>query len=127
MTDRITANLPSRDLKKTAAFYGALGFVVGFKDDGWMILNRGSLELEFFPMPELDPKQSWFSACVRVDDLDALYEAFKAAGLNEDCRGIPRLTAPKLEPFGLRMFALVDLDGSLLRCIDNRTTTPGES
>ena len=121
MTDRISANLPSRDLDKTAVFYEALGFTVGFKDDGWMILNRGPLELEFFPMPDLNPKTSWFSACVRVNDLDALYAAFLRAGLSDNCRDTPRLSPPADE-HGMRMFALVDLDGSLLRCIDNGTT-----
>ncbi|MEZ5997017.1 MAG: bleomycin resistance protein [Hyphomonadaceae bacterium] len=124
MTDRVTANLPSRDLDKTAAFYEALGFQVRFKDDGWMILDRGPLELEFFPMPKLKPEESWFSACFRVDDLDALYADFRAAGLSGDCRDAPRLTPPKTESFGLRLFALVDLDGSLIRCIDNRSTVP---
>ena len=124
MTDRATPNLPSRDLDKSAAFYQALGFKPRFKDEGWMILDRGPLELEFFPMPQLDPKQSWFSACFRVDDLDALYDAFLGAGLSDDCRDVPRLTPPQLEPFGLRLFALVDPDGSLIRCIDNRTTVP---
>ena len=122
MTDRATANLPSRDLDATAAFYQALGFTVRFKDEGWMILDRGPLELEFFPMPELDPKQSWFSACFRVDDLDALYASFLTAGLSNDCRATPRMTPPQTESFGLRLFALVDPDGSLIRCIDNRTT-----
>ncbi len=117
--DRITANLPSRDLNATAAFYGALGFGVGFKDDGWMILDRGSLQLEFFPMPDLNPLTSCFSACVRVDDLDALYADFLKLGLPSDCWSTPRLTPPETEAHGLRMFALVDLDGSLLRCIQN--------
>jgi catechol 2,3-dioxygenase-like lactoylglutathione lyase family enzyme len=122
MADRATANLPSRDLDATAAFYGTLGFEVGFKDDGWMILERGSLELEFFPMPDLDPAESWFSACLRVDDLDGLYAAFQQAGLPGDAGSIPRLTPPRNEPYGLRMFALIDPDGSLIRCIDNRST-----
>ncbi len=121
MTDRVTANLPSRDLDKTAAFYEGLGFTVGFKDEGWMILRRGPLELEFFPMSELDPKASWFSACFRVDDLDGLYAQFKKAGLPDNCCDTPRLNPPQTEEHGLRMFALVDPDGSLIRCIDNRS------
>jgi hypothetical protein len=123
MADRATANLPSRDFAVTADFYGALGFAALFRDDGWMILVRGSLELEFFPMPQLKPKESWFSACLRVDDLDGLYAGFAAAadtaGLSRSATAIPRLTPPVLEPFGLRMFALVDPDGSLIRCISN--------
>jgi len=122
MPDRITANLPARDLDAAAAFYAALGFAVSFKDRGWMILRRGTLELEFFPFPDLDPRQSSFSACVRVDDLDALYAEFLAAKLPDKSSSIPRLTPPKTEPFGIRFFALIDLDGSLLRCIDNRST-----
>lgn len=119
MTDRATANLPARSLDETEAFYAALGFNVAFKDEGWMILQRGSLELEFFPHPELDPKQSWFSACLRVDDLDALYAAFQQAGLPNDCWSTPRLTPPVIEDHGMRIFALVDPNGSLIRCIDN--------
>jgi catechol 2,3-dioxygenase-like lactoylglutathione lyase family enzyme len=122
MSDRITANLPARDFERTRAFYEALGFDVSFKDSGWMILRRGALELEFFPYPDLDPFQNSFSACVRVDDLDGLYAAFAAAGVSNEPSAIPRLTSPRTESFGLRFFALVDPDGSLLRCIDNRST-----
>lgn len=120
MKDRITANLPSRDFAKTAAFYEALGFEVGFRDEGWMILSRGSLELEFFPLDH-DPRQSCFSACVRVNVLDDLFTEFRKAGVPSDGRAIPRLTPPEAM-HGLRMFALVDPDGSLLRCIDNAST-----
>jgi hypothetical protein len=122
MVDRITANLPARDFDATAAFYQALEFAVSFQDAGWMIMRRGPLELEFFPYPDLDPRQSSFSACVRVDDLDALYADFLKASLPNDSRSIPRMNPPRTEPFGLRFFGLVDLDGSLLRCIDNRST-----
>lgn len=113
--DRVTANLPAIDFDATAVFYAQLGFIVEFKDDGWMILSRGPLEIEFFAYPDLDPWTSSFSACIRVADIDALYAAFAAAGLPR--LGIPRLTGPKNEPFGLRMCALVDLNGSLLRCL----------
>lgn len=122
MADRITANLPARDMDATALFYEALGFEVAFKDHGWMIVNRGALELEFFPHPELNPRESCFSACLRVDDLDALYADFMKAGLPTDCASTPNISGPpKVEPFGLRMFTLIDANGSLLRCICNRS------
>jgi hypothetical protein len=115
MRERITANLPARSFDETAAFYGTLGFAVAFRDEGWMILRRGDLEIEFFPHPELDPSTSWFSACVRVVDADRLHAAWRDARL--PTHGIPRMTEPVDEPCGLRMFALVDPNGSLLRCI----------
>jgi catechol 2,3-dioxygenase-like lactoylglutathione lyase family enzyme len=117
--DRITANLPSRDFAATIAFYGALGFTPSHHDEGWLILRRGPLELEFFPHPEVDPRASWFSACVRVDDLEGILADWSKAGLPGDRMSIPRLTGIfKLEG-APRMFALVDADGSLLRVLDN--------
>lgn len=122
--DRITANLPSNDLDATQAFYARLGFQTAFKDEGWMILRSSDLELEFFPW-KLDQERSAFSACVRVDDLEALQARFAEASLPGDDRSIPRMSQPVLQ-HGLRMFFLVDLDGSLLRCIENpRVTRPG--
>lgn len=119
-SDRITANLPSRDFAATAAFYGALGFGIDWQDDGWMILSRGPLVVEFFHHPEVDPWSSWFSACIRVSDPDALYRDWQAAGLSSDHRAIPRLTGFFTPVPAPRMFALVDCDGSLLRCMGNR-------
>jgi hypothetical protein len=119
MTDRTTPNLPSRDFDATAAFYARLGFAVDYRDPTWMILSRGPLVVEFFPHPDCDPKTSWFSACIRTDDLDGLHAAFGDAGLPDDLRAIPRLTAPQTRPPVPRMFALVDLDGSLWRCLAN--------
>lgn len=119
MTDRITANLPSRDFTASEAFYGRLGFTVDYRDDHWMILSRGPLVLEFFPHPDLDPSQSWFSACVRVDDPDALLDEWRRLGLSSDTTAIPRLTGFFNPGQALRMFVLVDPDGSLLRVIDN--------
>ena len=119
MADRITANLPARNFDATIAFYGRLGFAVGFHDSGWLMLNRGPLELEFFPHPGLVPRDSWFSACIRVDDLDDLLAEWRAAGLTDDPRAVPRLTSVVHHPPVPRMFALVDLDGSLLRCLEN--------
>ena len=89
------------------------------RDDGWMILKRGALELEFFPHPDLVPGESWFSACIRVDDPDALHAEWKALGLPGDHRAIPRQTGFFQPGEAPRMFALVDADGSLLRCMGN--------
>ncbi|MGZ9809725.1 bleomycin resistance protein [Pseudoroseicyclus sp. H15] len=121
MADRITANLPAIDMAETEAFYATLGFEPPYRSDGWMILTRGPLELEFFHAPGLKPAESWHSACIRVDDLDGLYAAFTEAGLSDNPRAIPRLTPPGRDPDPEvpRLFFLVDLNGSLLRCLEN--------
>ena len=119
MSDRAVPNLPSRNFDITEQFYAALGFVRGWRDDGWMILKRGGLTLEFFPHPELDPLTSNFSCCLRLDDLDPFYAACLATGLPETCWGQPRLHPPKLEESGMRIGALIDPDGTLIRLIQN--------
>lgn len=113
--DRIVANLPARDLDETERFYMALGFETRFKSDGWLIMTSGSLELEFFLHAKLKPKESWHSASVRVADVDAVHHRWSVAGLPD--QGIPRLTPPQDQPWGLREADLVDVNGSLLRIL----------
>jgi catechol 2,3-dioxygenase-like lactoylglutathione lyase family enzyme len=119
MTDQATPNLPSRDFDATKRFYGALGFVEYSRDEGWMILRRGGLMLEFFPFPDLDPLESRFSCCLRLDELERFYAACQASGLREAETGFPRIVPPKIESSGQRVAYLVDLDGSLVRMIQN--------
>ena len=119
MADHATPNLPSRDFDKTAAFYGALGFEAGWRDAGWMILKRGEAMLEFFPYPDLDPKESSFGCCLRLDDIDALYDAARSAGVPEGRTGQPRLHPATVEPSGLRIAYLIDPDGTLVRLVQN--------
>lgn len=120
MASRITANLPSRDFAATVAFWGRLGFAPRYRDEGWLILDRGPFEVEFFPHPDLVPGESWFSACLRSDDIEALLDDWRGAGIPGGKTGIPRLTGIFKLPGAPRMFALVDPDGSLLRVLDNR-------
>lgn len=113
--DQIVANLPAIDLMETSEFYQNLGFSEDFRDDGWLMMSLGGLKLEFFPYPDLDPFQSSFSACVRVSNVDDYYKSWQS--LNLPKWGIPRLTAPKDMEFGMRMAALIDKNGSLLRIL----------
>ena len=126
MTDqgKITANLPSRDFDKTEAFYHALGFQTVYRGDAWMIIQRSGMMVEFFPHPELNTQTSWFSASMRLADIDAMHREWAALGLPSDQNETPRLT----EPFSLggdapRMFALIDPDGSLWRVMEGTKDT----
>ena len=119
MADRSTPNLPSRDFEASSRFYGALGFTERWRDEGWVILERGGIMLEFFAYPTLDPLTSWFSCCLRLDDLDEFYGLCRAAGMVEASSGQPRLHPPRVQEWGGRMAALIDPDGTLLRLIQN--------
>ena len=119
MSDRAVPNLPSRDFEMTIAFYGRFGFNLAYRDDGWLILRRAELHLEFFLFPELDPEQSSFMCSIRVDDLDGLYRQIEAAGVVEKSAGRPRLHPVRLQPWGQRAGFLIDPDGTQLQLIQN--------
>jgi catechol 2,3-dioxygenase-like lactoylglutathione lyase family enzyme len=119
--DRAVPNLPSRDFDATESFYGgALGFARVFRDDGWMILTRGGLQLEFYPAPDIDPWSSGFMCCLRVADVDELYEAARRSGVPEKTTGMPRLHPVRMQEWGLRAGYLIDLDGTQLTLIEQR-------
>ena len=117
MATTATPNLPSRDFSVTSEFYGRLGFTQSYRDDGWMILTRDGAMVEFFAAPQLDPATSSFSCCLRMDDVDAFYRECLAAGLPEVTTGFPRIHPPRLEGSGLRIGAVLEPDGTLLRLI----------
>ena len=117
--DRATPNLPSRDFDMTERFYAPLGFVRSWRDEGWMILRRGDLQLEFFLFRDLDPATSYAGSCLRIDDIHEFYAVCRAAGIEEKPTGWPRLHPLKVEPWGGRVGALIDPDCSLLRLIQN--------
>jgi catechol 2,3-dioxygenase-like lactoylglutathione lyase family enzyme len=120
--DHATPNLPARNFEATSIFYSKLGFEETWRDRGWMILERGGLTLEFFPYPDLDPLESSFSCCLRLDDLDAFHRTCRDSGIPGGHMGQPRLSPPKLEASGLVIGYLVDPDGTLLRLVQNPRT-----
>jgi len=117
-SDRAVPNLPSRDFDATEAFYAGFGFDRTFRNEGWMIITRGGLQLEFFPYPTLDPATSNFMCSIRVADVDELFEAIVEAGVSVRSTGAPRLHPVRMQPWGLRAGYLIDLDGTQLALIE---------
>lgn len=119
--DHISANLPSRDFARTETFYHALGFGTLFRDETWMILTWQEQLVEFFPYPDLKPKESWFSASLRSDNISALHEIWAKCNHWPASAETPRLTEimPGKGPIPA-MFAMIDPDGSLWRIMEQK-------
>jgi len=84
-----------------------------------MILSWQGHWVEFFPHPDLDPKDSWFSACIRVPEIDALYAKWSALDWDHTPGGFPNIGAPiELGGEAPRMFTIGDPDGSLWRVLE---------
>ena len=115
-TERPEPILPARNLDETRAFYEKLGFIPWFgADAAWAyeIFSRGHLVVHFFAEPGLTPAKNDSSCYWRVKDADRFYQEFAALRLPSE--GIPRLTAPVDQPWGMREFTLVDPSGNLVR------------
>lgn len=122
MTDRAVPNLPSRDLAATAAFYGGFGFQELHRDQNWLVVRRGALQLEFFLKDDLEPRGHDFGCCLRVTDLESIYDAVRAAGVPEKRHGLPSVRPIAMQPWGQQMATLLDPDGNLLRMIADDDT-----
>lgn len=105
--------LPALDLPRTRAFYESLGFKAGYHDDHYEILRRGQLVLHLEHTTSLVPERNTSGCYWRVANADRLYSEFAALGLPST--GLPRLTQPQDEPWGMREFTLKDPSGNLIR------------
>jgi catechol 2,3-dioxygenase-like lactoylglutathione lyase family enzyme len=107
--------LPSRSIPETLAFYSRLGFVGDAHafDPNYAILRRGTVELHFFKHDGLEPAKSSAGCYMRVTDAEEIFLAFAQSNLPKV--GIPRMDRLEDKPWGLREFAVIDLDGNQLR------------
>jgi catechol 2,3-dioxygenase-like lactoylglutathione lyase family enzyme len=115
-SERSEPILPALNLDETRAFYEKLGFVAWSKGRGpftYEIVSRGHLVVHFFEEPGLTPGENEATCYWRVKDADRFYQEF--ARLNLPSEGIPRLTVPVDQPWGMREFTLVDPSGNLVR------------
>jgi catechol 2,3-dioxygenase-like lactoylglutathione lyase family enzyme len=115
--ERAEPILPSRDLAETRTFYERLGFRAWWPDphgSEYQILSRGDLVVHFYSDRDLSPARNASMCYWRVPDADAMH-AQLAAAANLPQEGIPRLTPPADQPWGMRECALVDPSGNLVR------------
>lgn len=102
-------------MQHTLTFYRRLGFEcrLASPTNDYAIAQRGTLEVHFFLHASLVPQESAFGSYFRVNDVDSLFQEFSALGLPSS--GIPRITRLENKPWGMREFAIIDENGSLLR------------
>lgn len=107
--------LPAKDLSKTLEFYKSLGFEVTFEQhipDQYAMVLFGSIELHFFGHSGHIPEKSDHGCYIRTTSVEQVFTAWQA---KLPRTGIPRITEPGDKPWGMREFALIDLNGNLIR------------
>lgn len=102
--------LASLNIKKTVEFYKTkLGFnKVGYLDDNYAVIARDNFVVHFWKCNDkIYPENT--SCYVDVEYIDTLYEELKTFDVIH-----PNGTL-KNHPYGMREFAILDLDGNLIK------------
>ncbi len=122
MGEKTIPILPCRTLQPVLDFYTALGFEVTFQQrspNPYAVVERGGIQLQFFGMKQYEPAESFSTCYVQTDDVDRLYEAFRA-GLKAAYGRIPTGGLPRIGPlkdmsYGVRQFLMTDPGGNCIR------------
>jgi catechol 2,3-dioxygenase-like lactoylglutathione lyase family enzyme len=107
----INRKLPMRNKAVTHDYYvNTLGFeVYGGDYDGYLMVQKDSVQIHFFEFKELDPKENYGQVYIRTDDINTLYQSL----LDNNVSIHPN--APlQTKPWGQKEFALLDPDNNLL-------------
>ena len=101
--------LASLDIGLTMEFYKQkLGFVSRYQDESYAVARREDMEIHFWKCEDkIFPENT--SCYIYVSDVDALYEEMQNNGVVH-----PNSTIED-QPWGMREFAILDLDGNLIR------------
>lgn len=108
---RVSPVFPVRDLGMAVEHYRKLGFAVREYEgpDLYAFAKRGGIEVHLAQVDNLKPRKNMSAVYLYVDDADALYEEWKAAGVDG------RLVEPRDTSYGLREGACLDRDANLIR------------
>lgn len=108
---RASPCFPVRDLSQAVEHYRRLGFAVREYQgaDLYAFAERGAVEFHLAQVDDLKPRKNMSAVYLYVDDADALYEEWNAAGIDG------RLIEPRDTSYGLREGACMDRDANLIR------------
>ena len=112
MLTAIHPKLPMRSKAATTDYYiRQLGFrIAGNADyEGYLMVERDSIQLHFFEFKDLDPKQNYGQVYIRTNDIDNLYQTFIDHKVDIHPNG-----KLQMKPWGQKEFSLLDPDNNLI-------------
>ncbi|GGO36412.1 bleomycin resistance protein [Streptomyces lasiicapitis] len=122
MAEKTIPLLPCVTVQPIVDFYTALGFETTYLQKSpyaYAVVERGTVELQFFGMKQYDPAGSISGCYILTDDVETLYAAFraglKAAYGKIPSRGLPRIGPLKDMSYGVRQFLMTDPAGNSIR------------
>lgn len=107
----IIPKLPARDLDETRIYFETkLQFSTVSRYPDYLIMKKEASELHFFKFAELDPKTNYAMIYIRLEQgIEELYADFQKRGVAIHPNG-----ALEIKPWGIKEFALLDPNNTLL-------------
>ena len=88
------------DMERALAFYGQLGFVTTYHDEGFAIFERDGVALHFNASESEEPPTDHLLGWIGVTNIEALYQQYVPTGA---------IQSPLQEqPWGMKEFVLCD-------------------
>lgn len=107
----IHPKLPMRNKSITKDYYiNGLGFKqVGYDYEGYLMVQKGNIEIHFFEFKELDLKENYGMVYIRTDNIENLYKSMLDNNIDIHPNG-----PLENKPWGQKEFALLDPNNNLL-------------
>ena len=95
-----------RDMEQALAFYGQLGFVTTYHDEGFAIVERDGVALHFNASESEEPPDDSLLGWIAVTNIETLYQQYASTGA---------IRSPlQVQPWGMKEFVLCDPFRTLL-------------
>ena len=104
--DSIAPRSLVRDMQQALAFYGQLGFVTTYHDEGFAIVERDGVALHFNASDDEEPPNDHLLGWIGVINIEALYQQYLPTGAIQ--------SPHQLQPWGMKEFSLCDPNRNLL-------------
>jgi catechol 2,3-dioxygenase-like lactoylglutathione lyase family enzyme len=103
------------DMEQALAFYGQLGFVTTYHDEGFAIVERDGVALHFNASDDEEPPNAHVLGWIGVTNIEALYQQYVPTGA---------LQSPlQVQPRGMKEFVLCDPNHNLLIFVERIPVT----
>ena len=110
MISLIIPKLPFINKENTLEYYSKLGFELVADHGDYLIAKYHNLEIHFFRFETLQTEKSDFMIYLRIDnDIEVFYQNIQDQGVEIHPNG-----KLEIKPWGMKEFALIDPNGTLL-------------
>jgi hypothetical protein len=99
-----------KNFDKAIEHYSKIGFLVKYREDGFMILGRDAVEIQM--NEDMDQVRGTSICYMMVSGIEAIYKEVSSKIPFDPCSG--RNYSLKKQPYGVKEFALYDPFGNLL-------------